>query len=205
MAKKSRSSASKEKRVRLSYQALTDDQIIRIFFYEFKDLNPMGQGILMEEVKRRGLSQIAQADHNAEGNWEASSVDYDAYIRLIQELPCPFCGNDEHYLKAAKLRTVISALVFSGISESYVAACPDCVRKEQWQAIAKTFFLGWWSIPGGIWKTTSVLYSSIKSLRKGQRESQLSMLEFVVDHIVHLKKYQDDKEKLMLLLRNQNR
>ena len=90
-------------------------------------------------------------------NKEVSAAELAGYIETVRNLPCPICGNTDEKLNATIVSNVMSFIVFTHQSKELKIACPQCLNKQNNNAMIKTALLGWWGIPFGLIRTPAAL------------------------------------------------
>lgn len=178
------------------YERISDDEIIRIATTNAQGLRPEVFGIIENEIRKRHLDP-----NMLEGAWaqnkEYTIEEVETYAKLLQDLPCPFCGSTDQKLNGTILHEYRSHIFITTTKVGPIIACPDCLDKESREAILSTALLGWWSIPSGPFRTPVYIYRNFKAKKEHRLETPNStLLSFALQHIGELETYKNDKEKL---------
>ncbi|MEM7511932.1 MAG: hypothetical protein AAF388_13435 [Bacteroidota bacterium] len=190
-------------KIRLRYQKMTDDQILKIAQYEAADLNPTGLEILQEEVKRRGLSSALEVGIKMQEDG-ISEDELEELKKLIYHSACPDCGEQVDLLGSAIVTEVVSAIAFTSYSQNLVIACPKCLRKRKNKALLKTILLGWWGIPFGVFRTIQAVIEFIQGERKKVEISEQGIQDFALLNIAYLKLNENKPEMIIELMKKNN-
>lgn len=187
--------------IRQRYQAMTDEQLIKIANYELSELSPMGLEILKEELQHRGLGlNMAEARRLQEEGLQPEEIE--ELIEYIQQAPCPRCGQTKHLLQSRLLVEVVSLLVITNRNKEMVIACPPCLEKATNKAVYRTLLLGWWGIPMGIIRTFQemVRYGRVQADWEGHSRNGLQT--FVKQHATFLSVNKHKPEAISALLKS---
>jgi hypothetical protein len=142
--------------LRKNYEKFDDRKLIRIASEEASGLRPEALELVKTIIKERGLSeQITKAiDVQLEKITEAQLLEYS---ELLRRLPCPVCNGVFDKLNATITATVISFVVMTSYRKKVKIACPQCLDKQNNDAMIKSALLGWWGFPWGIIRTPQAL------------------------------------------------
>jgi len=142
--------------LRKNYEQFDDKKLLRIASEEAVGLRPEALELLKQEIARRGLTTdaVKAADVLTK---EVSAAELAGYVETLRNLPCPICGNTDEKLNATIVSNVMSFIVFTHQSKELKIACPQCLNKQNNNAMIKTALLGWWGIPFGLIRTPAAL------------------------------------------------
>jgi hypothetical protein len=142
--------------LRKNYEKFDDRKLIRIASEEASGLRPEALELVKTIIKERGLSeQIIKAIDVQTGKiTEAQLLEY---AELLRKLPCPICNGAFEKLNATLTATVISFVVMTNYSKKVKIGCPECLDKQNNNAMIKSALLGWWGFPWGLVRTPQAL------------------------------------------------
>jgi len=153
--------------LRKNYEQFDDKKLLRIASEEAAGLRWEALELLKQEIARRGLDAAANAADVL--TKKVSTEQLTAYIELLRNLPCPFCGSSEQKLNATITSNVVSFIVFTHQQKEVKIGCPRCLNKQNNNAMVKTALLGWWGLPWGILRTPKALFFNAN--QKAQNDS----------------------------------
>jgi len=142
--------------LRKNYEQFDDKKLLRIASEEAARLRPEALELLKQEIARRGLTTdaVKAADVLTK---EVNAEELADYVETLRNLPCPICGSTGEKLNATIVSSVMSFIVFTHQSKELKIACPQCLNKQNNNAMIKTALLGWWGIPFGLVRTPAAL------------------------------------------------
>ncbi|MCR8558625.1 hypothetical protein KXD93_13295 [Mucilaginibacter sp. BJC16-A38] len=153
--------------LRKNYEQFDDKKLIRIASEEAAGLRPEALNLLKQIIKERGLSaDVAKAAEVQTKEVKAS--DLADYTEMLRNLPCPFCNGVGEKLNATIVANVVSLVVFTHYRKEVKIGCPQCLNKQNNNAMIKTALLGWWGFPFGIIRTPQALILNNK--RKAEND-----------------------------------
>lgn len=189
--------------IRERYQAMTDEQLMKIANYEAADLNENGLAMLREEIQIRKLNPTLESAIQSQVHG-IDEAELPALYEKVITCPCPQCGEDGELLESAIATEIASVLFFSNKREAFLIACPNCLAEMVNKAYKKTLLLGWWGIPSGIINTTVAVIKHHQSEEKKDLQSQLGLSAFVFHHAAFLKANHENTEAIFGLLKQNN-
>jgi len=190
--------------LRKNYEQFDDKKLIRIASEEASGLRSEALDLLKQIIKERGLSAdiIKAADVQVK---EVSAKSLADYTGLLRDLPCPFCNGTDEKLNATITANVISFIVITHYRKEIKIGCPQCLNKQNNNAMLKTALLGWWGFPWGIvrtpqalilnnkrkaendWPEANDLFKSFVYSRIGRIEANRNNAEGLQDIITHIR------------------
>ncbi len=178
------------------YERISDDEIIRIMTTDAHGLRPEVFEIVESEIKKRNLDPNILKGAQAQ-NKQYSIAEIETYSELLRDFPCPICGGTNKKLNGTVVHTIRSFLFFSTCEIKSIIACPDCLDKENNDAISSTALLGWWGFPSGFFKTPVYIYRNLKAKKENRIDRPSSaLLSFTLEKIGEIETYKDNKSKL---------
>jgi hypothetical protein len=190
--------------LRENYKNFPDDKLIRIATTDVSGLRPEAIQVLQDEIKRRGLSD-GLIDGIKIQTKEISEDELLAYSELLRRRPCPVCNSASTKLNATMTAAVVSYIIMTSYEEKLVIACPNCLDKANKNAMIKTFLLGWWGFPSGIYRTIKALLHNKKMKSQTRLEEPNDYFkEFVLAQVGTIEANKTNNERLQLLVKNLN-
>jgi len=187
-----------------NYERMPDHEIIRIATTDARGLRPEVFGIIENEIRKRNLDPDLLKGAIAQ-NKEYTKDEIEYYSKLLQNLPCPICGNATSKLNGTLSYTVKSFILFTSYRADPSIGCPDCLDKKNNDAILSTALLGWWGLPWGLIKTPVYIYRNITAKKQNRvSHSNDTLLGFTLMNIGEIETYKDDKEKLKKIIKQRN-
>lgn len=187
--------------LRENYGKFHDVKLRQLVFYEFDQLTPLAQQVLLEEIDKRGLSELAEAAKLLptiinEENLETT-------INRVHHGPCPICDRKEFKINGARLIKVKSFVFASWQTKSIRIGCSVCLDSLHKKYMLTTLVLGWWSLPDGLIRTLVALVS----FRKRRSEFHYNypneyLRRFVRINLSHLSLAEGSKEETKVILQN---
>jgi hypothetical protein len=185
--------------IKENYEKMSDSKLIRIATQNAIGLRSEVFEIIEAEIKKRNLNPSLLQAALAQ-NRQLSSQEINGYSELLQNLPCPTCGDSSQKLNGA-ISYFIRSFLFSSTTSEITIACVNCLNKRNYAAIKSCAFLGWWAIPFGIINTPIYILKNVEAKRQhGLDQPSESLVSFIKSHIGDLEAYKDDKEKLLDLI-----
>ncbi|MGZ3871828.1 MAG: hypothetical protein ACXVJD_02855 [Mucilaginibacter sp.] len=148
--------------LRKNYEQFNDRKLMRIASEEADGLRPEALDLLKQIIRERGLSDgvIKAAEVQAE---KTQPENIDDYTALLRSLPCPLCNKTDGKLNATITASVISFVFFTHYRKELKIGCPQCLNKQNNNAMIRTAILGWWGLPWGIIRTPQALILNSKN------------------------------------------
>jgi hypothetical protein len=146
--------------IRKNYRNFDDSKIQELAKQDASKLRPEVVPILMEEIRRRNLSEnlILGIDAQLKTLSPEELLDY---CTLIQKQPCPICNGKTQKLNAIVLKEIVSMILLSNVTNHLKIGCPQCLEKSKSEINLKTALLGWWSTKG--------IFYTIRALAQNKR------------------------------------
>lgn len=178
---------------------------MRLAVAEATSLRPEALEILQAEIKSRGLDNDIVNSVNAQ-LIDTGSKEFDDYISLIRNQPCPACNSTHQPLNAAVIGTVKSFILLTRYKKKLMIACPTCLQQANQSGTSTTALLGWWGLPWGIIRSTQALISNIKTAKKiKSTEPTDSLIAFVKTNIGIIESLRKNKQSLQAMLDSVNK
>ncbi|TNE81849.1 MAG: hypothetical protein EP332_02580 [Bacteroidetes bacterium] len=187
--------------LRKLYESWSDDTLREFAVYEANELVPEAKAIFDAVIEARkldeqvGIGLSAQAEH-------LSEEDLIELLAVLQNQPCPSCGQKAGPLYGSVVYKHIGLIFVSVADPEFKIACSGCLNEKLGRAMITTFFLGWWAIPHGLYKTPMYL------TRNWNRKQYLSRQEvhpelhhFVLGNAPMLAMHRNDPAAIQDLLR----
>ena len=191
--------------LKITYKNLPDDKLMRLAVAEAASLRPEALEILQAEIKSRGLDNDIVNGVNAQ-LIDTGSIEFDNYIALIRNQPCPACNNTQQPLNAAVIGTVKSFILLTRYKKKLMIACPTCLQQANQSGTSTTALLGWWGLPWGIIRSIQALISNIKTAKKIRlAEPSDTLIAFVKTNIGIIESLRKNKQSLQALLDSVNK
>jgi hypothetical protein len=189
--------------IKKNYADFDDFKIEHIAKNEVDGLHPEVVPILVDEIKRRGLDLNLIKGIESQTK-ELTGAELDELKSKIVNLPCPDCGQRAYPLTGSFSRTVISFFIFTSYKKKPVIACQSCLNKRRKNAMLLTFFLGWWGIPYGFFRTPIALIASLKDIKNKGTVSEDTVTSFAISHIGELRTNWDKENELVAYINHWN-
>ena len=191
--------------LKITYKNLPDDKLMRLAVAEAASLRPEALEILQAEIKSRGLDNDIINGVNSQ-LIDTGSKEFDDYISLIRNQPCPTCNNTHQPLNAAVIGTVKSFILLTRYKKKLMIACPTCLQQANQSGTSTTALLGWWGLPWGIIRSIQALISNIKTAKKIRlAEPSDTLIAFVKTNIGIIESLRKNKQSLQALLDSVNK
>ncbi|WP_295716612.1 hypothetical protein [Mucilaginibacter sp.] len=191
--------------LKITYKNLPDDKLMRLAVAEATSLRPEALEILQAEIKSRGLDNDIVNSVNAQ-LIDTGSKEFDDYISLIRNQPCPACNSTHQPLNAAVIGTVKSFILLTRYKKKLMIACPTCLQQANQSGTSTTALLGWWGLPWGIIRSTQALISNIKTAKKiKSTEPTDTLIAFVKTNIGIIESLRKNKQSLQAMLDSVNK
>lgn len=187
--------------IKKNYASFDDGKIIRLAKKESKGLRGDVIPILIEEIKKRKLS-----DHLIQ--WikaERRILSYPELQILKQKVKistCTICNQNTH-LEGYKFTTLISFLIGNTSTQFNKIICISCGKKQRRQSAIKTILFGWWSPSGLIFTPILLIKKGISALNTQNQSEELIKL-FINDYIGTITLNNDSDEVIQQLLTRYN-
>ena len=134
-------------------------------------------------------------------NRQYTIEEIEAYAMLLRNLPCPVCNDTSSGLNGTLSHTVKSFILFTTSRAEPTVGCPDCLDKQNDNAILSTALLGWWGFPWGLIKTPVYIYRNIKAKKQNRSDYPNDvLLAYTLENIGEIETYKDDREKLKRII-----
>ena len=146
--------------IRKNYRNFDDSKIQELAKQDASKLRPDVVPILMEEIRRRNLSENLISGIDAQLKILSPEELLD-YCTLIQKQPCPICNGKTQKLNAIILKEVMSVILLSNVTSHLKIGCPQCLKESKSKINLKTALLGLWSTKG--------IFYTIKALVQNKR------------------------------------
>jgi predicted nucleic-acid-binding Zn-ribbon protein len=190
--------------IRKNYRNFNDDKIETLAKSDANKLRPEVIPILMEEIRRRNLSENLIAGIETQLKI-LTPEELNDYVTLIRNQSCPKCKSKTRKLNAVILTEVVSMILVTHISKHFRIACPDCLTHFKKKANNKTLLLGWWGFPSGIIKTIGALRQNYKMAKLINSEASNDIFHsFVIENIGQIEAYKKEEQNLNRMLLNAN-
>jgi predicted nucleic-acid-binding Zn-ribbon protein len=192
------------KLVKDTYQSMSNDELIHIATQDAGGLTPEAMEVVKNEIQKRGL------DANLSKGIEAQNKEYtigeiDSYCDIVSKMSCPSCGRTSERLNATMTGEVMSFIFFTTYNKKLKIGCPQCLDKENNNALVKSAILGWWGFPWGFIRTPQAIVINIKSKKTNHKQDHNNYLRsFTLNVIGELETYKENKDKLQEILVRQN-
>lgn len=191
--------------LKTTYKNLSDDKLARLAVTEAASLRPEALEILKAEIKSRGLGEDIISGVNAQ-LIETGSLEFDSYVSLIRNQPCPICAGTHQPLNAAVIGTVKSFILLTQYKKKLIIACPTCLQQTNQSGTSTTALLGWWGLPWGIIRSTQALISNMKTAKKiWSDEPTDALITFIKTNIGVIEGLRKNKQSLQLMLNSVNK
>lgn len=190
--------------IRKNYRNFNDDKIENLAKSDAKKIRPEVVPILIEEIRRRNLSENLIAGIETQLK-VLSPEELDEYSILIQKQPCPKCKSKTSKLNAVILTEVVSMILLTNTSKHFRIACPDCLTNFRKKADNKTLLLGWWGFPWGVIKTIGALRLNskmTKTIHSGEPNDIFK--SFIIENVGQIETYKKEGKNLNRMLINAN-
>lgn len=169
--------------LRKNYEGFNDGKLIKLAIEGAQRLRPEALELLKEIIKERGLSENILKGIDA----QFQEIDHQVlseYTDLLRKLPCPVCNSSKEKLNATITGKVVSFIVFTNYEKEVKVACPDCLDKQNKDAMVKSVLLGWWGIPWGIARTIRALIFNTQMKKQNRlTEANDTFNAFVLERI----------------------
>ena len=186
--------------LRKNYERFNDDKLIRLATEQATMLRPEALDVLKQVIKERGLSENINSGIEAQLRVadEASLLEY---CNLLRNLSCPVCNSSSFKLNATITGTVVSFIVFTNYEKKLVIACPNCLNKQNNDALTKSLLFGWWGIPWGIVRTIQALIFNTKMQKQNnQMEANDVLKSFVRSKVGKIEMNKNNQKELQSLI-----
>lgn len=130
-------------------------------------------------------------------NSKLSMQDILKYAYILRTIPCPYCRNPNKKINATVTHTVQSFLIVTTSKKAIKIGCPDCLEKQNNDAILSSAILGWWGFPWGIIKTPIYIWRNFQEKKQNYLDTpNNTFLSFILSRIGEIETYKNDKLKL---------
>lgn len=130
-------------------------------------------------------------------NSKLSMQDILKYAYILRTIPCPYCRNPNKKINATVIHTVQSFLIVTTSKKAIKIGCPDCLEKQNNDAILSSAILGWWGFPWGIIKTPIYIWRNFQEKKQNYLDTpNNTFLSFILSRIGEIETYKNDKLKL---------
>jgi hypothetical protein len=186
--------------LRKNYERFDDAKLIRIATEEAKSLRPEALELLIEIIKKRGLSIDVERGIAAQF-LEVDQFLLHEYCELIRSQPCPACNSNKLKLNGTITATFVNGMIMSNYTQEIKIACPDCLDKENNRAIRKTVLLGWWGLFGFI-KTFQCFHFN-KKMKNQNRipQANATLKDFVLKRIGRIEAAKNNPAELQAIIK----
>ena len=190
--------------IKKNYADFDDFKIEHLAKNEVDGLSPEVISILIEEIRKRGLSPNLIKGIESQTKTLTDSELTELKLK-IKRLPCPDCGKQSTPLVGSLIRTVKSFVFFTSYTKTPVIVCESCLNKRRKKAMISTLLLGWWGIPYGIFKTPMSLISTLRDKNKQEEISEDIISSFAINNIGELMTNWDKEKELIDYIRHINK
>jgi hypothetical protein len=190
-----------ENELKQTYAGFPDGKLVKMATQQARDLRPEALELLQQELRKRGLLRIVQPDIDLQFR-QADERVIDRHCEVIRGLPCPYCNATTSKLNATLAGEAVSFLIYTRYEKKLKIACPDCLDRANNAAMLKSFFLGWWAVPGGVVNTVhSLIFNARMKSNNHQPEPTGALRETVSIHLEKIEKLHGDQAQLQALIR----
>ncbi|MDJ1469047.1 hypothetical protein QNI19_04720 [Cytophagaceae bacterium DM2B3-1] len=189
--------------IRKNYEGFSNEKLMRIATENAGTLSPEVVSILKEELRKRQLIDEDIERSIAIQAKELTEQELEAFINLIETLPCPICSTTSQRLNLSSVFSVTSFIIITQFKGKNVIACPDCLVKSLRRADTSTFLLGLWGIPWGVIRSVKALVNNSISRKRVHQRSPL-MKEFVKLKKGEIERWKNDSTNLLNLVKRNN-
>ncbi|MEL7428326.1 MAG: hypothetical protein AAFN81_35505 [Bacteroidota bacterium] len=185
-------------RIKENYSRMSDEQIERIALFEMASLRSEVVEIVEREIESRGLREGLRVGIAVQLKG-ISEEEFGEVIDKIRNLPCPICYEVGKGLEGSYLRKVRSIIAFSSYEKTGIIACEDCLNTVRREALLKNIVMGWWEIPGGLYRTPQAIlgHFSDKNPKNKAKISKKILWEFAMRNVGEIKANWSDEDKLV--------
>lgn len=188
--------------IRENYKEFSDSKIITIAQNESKGLRKEVVGILIDELKKRNLSERLVYWVQTETN-TFEGIERDLLVKKIQQLHCPNCEKKVDRLYGFEINQVVSVVLFAYITQHKKVMCSSCGKNAKFIAILITFFAGWWS-RRGIFLTPWIVVRDSFNFLIIPKISRKIIHELIDENTGHFRRNGTENEVLVELLKSRN-
>ena len=130
-------------------------------------------------------------------NSKLSMQDILKYAYILRTISCPYCRNPNKKINATITYTVQSFLIVTTSKKAIKIGCPECLEKQNKEAILSTAVLGWWGFPWGIINTPIYIWRNFQEKKHIFLDTpNNTFLSFTLSRIGEIETYKNDKLKL---------
>ncbi len=187
--------------IKKNYAAFNDAKITHLAKKGSKGLRADVVPILIEEVKKRKLSDHLIQWINAERR-TLSDSELQILKQKVKNSTCTICNQNTH-LEGIKYTTIVSFLFGYTLTNHLKIVCSSCGTIEKQHSAITTLFLGWWS-PSGFFNTLFALFDKVISVFRGLNKSNELIELYIMNNIGVITLENDSEEIIQQLLNKYN-
>jgi len=191
------------KKIKENYANFADSKLEYLAKYEVASLAPEVISILIDEIKKRGLSDALLTAIEAQITPLTEETLTSLKSKVIS-LPCPQCGTAHRPLMGTLVREVKSYIFFTSYKKKPIITCQTCADRVIERSWRNTLLFGWWGIPWGIFRTSMAIMSSLKDARNRDEQSDAILIGFTTKHIGEIKANSEKEQELIGFIRDWN-
>jgi len=188
--------------LRKNYERFDDNKLIRLASEEATRLRPEALELLKQIIKERGLSTDVLTGIEAQFK-QPDEKSLRVYTDLLRKQSCPICDSTAQPLNATMVASVMSFIVFTHYKKELVIGCPDCLDKQNNNAMLKSALMGWWSLPWGLIRTPKSLMLNSKMKKQNHNyEANDLFKSFTLQRIGRIEANKNNPEQLQLIVKH---
>jgi hypothetical protein len=191
-------------KVKEFYASFDDSKIERMALHEAGGLEPEGLQILIDEIKKRGLSPKLLEAIKAQTT-QLTIAEKKIIQDEIIHLPCPICSDNTSVLQGRKVRSVVSMIFVTSSELFHQISCKSCLKTLKKKAIITTSLLGWWGFPMGPFKTINAIVMTLVENKKVEPISEKIISDFIDQNIGEISANMESTEKIVQLMSDKNK
>jgi len=187
--------------IRENYKRFENDRIKRIAKNDARSLKQDSVPVLIEEIKKRGLSNRLIDWVNAERRRLSAEELADLKMKT-KKCKCQLCKKNTD-LKGFKFMASTGIIIDHSTYCYKLIVCAKCGRKKQKSALISTMVFGWWSLYG-LLCTPIIIFNTIKAQFQKDVRSEKLIEDFIKSNIGHITLGKETKEVLEELIKRFN-
>lgn len=187
--------------IRANYKRFETERIKKIAKNDARSLKQETVPILIEEIKKRGLSNRLIDWINAERR-KLSAEELSVLKTKIKKCKCQICKENTD-LEGFKFVACTGIVIDHSTYHYQLIVCAECGRKKRKSAFISTMIFGWWSIIG-LFSTPIIIFNSIMDRLKQEIRSEEIIEDFVISNIGHITLGKETEEVIEELIRKYN-
>lgn len=187
--------------IRENYKRFETDRIKKIAKNDARSLKQDSVPVLIEEIKKRGLSNRLIDWVNAERR-KLSAEELADLKRKTKKCKCQLCKKNAD-LRGFKFMASTGIVIDHSTYHYKLIVCTNCGRKKRKTALITTMVFGWWSLYGLV-STPIIIFSTIKAHFQEDIRSEEIIEDFIISNIGHITLGQETEELIEELIRKYN-